>query len=492
VIMSFIDELWPRLRREGAYVAGRWIDAAGRATINVIDPANGSLVGRVPDLGCVEMHTAIEAAQAALPGWRSRLPQERADILRRLHDLMLANREPLAQLMTREQGKPLAEASGEIEYAASFVRWFAEEGPRAYGETIPSHLPKRKLFVQRDALGVVGLVTPWNFPSAMLTRKLAAALAAGCTAVAVPSRETPFSALALAVLGEEAGIPPGVFSVLTGSPDTLVGEICRHPGVRGLSFTGSTEVGRLLMEKCAPTIKRVSLELGGQAPFIVFADAALDSAVQSAVVAKFQTTGQDCLAANRIFVHHSIYEPFLDGFARDVAALRVGPGGDPDVEIGPLINEAALAKSEQHVADALAKGARLVVGGKRHKRGGLFFEPTVLADVAPGMKIMEEETFGPVAAVLPFFGERDVVEAANATDYGLVAYLFTRDLARAHRVADALEFGMVSVNAVKLTGPPIPFGGMKQSGLGREGSRHGIAEYTEIKYVCLSLEEEST
>jgi aspartate-semialdehyde dehydrogenase len=402
-------------------------------------------------------------------------------------ELILQHRDALAGLMTMEQGKPLADAAAEIDYAASFVRWFAEEANRLYGEVIPSHLPNRKMIVQRESLGVVGLVTPWNFPSAMLTRKAAAALAAGCTAIAVPSSKTPFSALALAALAEEAGFPPGVFSVVTGKSSEIVGELCANPAVRGLSFTGSTEVGRLLMAQCAPTIKRLSLELGGHAPVLIFPDVDVELAATAAVAAKFQTSGQDCLAANRIFVHRAIYEPVAQAISQAAAKIKVGDGFQPGVEMGPLINAETLAKSEEHVADALAKGARLLTGGHRLPQGGLFYAPTVLADVTSAMKIMDEETFGPVAAIVPFDEEREVVQTANRTEYGLIAYLFTNDLSRAHRVSDALDYGMVAINTHKITGAPIPFGGVKQSGLGREGSRHGTDQYTELKYICVAI-----
>jgi succinate-semialdehyde dehydrogenase len=475
------------LLRERAYVAGRWVDAASSARIAVRNPSTSEVIGHVPALGIDVMRHAIDAARDAFPGWSRLLPRQRGDRLMAWHDLMLENRPALAALMTLEQGKPLNDAAGEIDYAAGFVRWFAEEASRAYGDVIPSHLPDRKMFAQREPIGVVGLVTPWNFPAAMLTRKAAAALAAGCTAVAVPSSETPFSALALAALAEQAGIPPGVLSVLTGDARTLVGELCRDARVRGLSFTGSTEVGRLLMAQCAPTIKRLSLELGGHAPFLVFADADVDAAVDAAVAAKYQTSGQDCLAANRIFVAREIYEPFAQAFAAAARRLKVGDGFTPGVELGPLVNEATVAKSEAHVADALAKGARLLCGGRRVTPDGLFYEPTALADVTPAMRIMQEETFGPVAALVPFDAEDGVVAAANATEYGLVAYVYTKDLARAHRVGDALEYGMVAVNTMKLTGAPIPFGGVKQSGLGREGSRHGLDEYTALKYLCVAI-----
>lgn len=484
---SFPDSNWAALRRQQALVGGQWIESASGKTIPVTDPATGTAIGIVPSLDAGAMQAAIKGAKAALPAWRSLLPRQRAEYLLRWHALILQHRSELAALMTAEQGKPLADAAGEIDYAASFVLWFAEEASRVYGEIIPSHLPNSKMMMQREPLGVVGLVTPWNFPSAMLARKAAAALAAGCTVVSVPSIQTPYSALALAALAELAGLPPGVLSVLTGEPSELVGELCRNESVRGLSFTGSTEIGRLLYAKCAPTIKRIALELGGHAPFIVFPDAPVDEAAQAAVAAKFQTSGQDCLAANRIFVHRDVYEPFVETFSRAAAALRVGSGFEPDTELGPLMNSQAVAKCERQIADAVTKGARLVAGGHRLPAGDLFFAPTVLADVTPDMDIMQEETFGPVAAILPFRDEQEVIAAANDTEYGLVAYVFTRDVSRCHRMADSLEYGMVALNTMKLTGAPIPFGGVKQSGIGREGSRHAIDDFTVMKYLCLAI-----
>lgn len=473
----------PALRQQ-AYVNGRWIDAPERA--EVVDPANGAVIGSVPKLAAAQVRTAMEAAAAAFPEWRALLPRDRAERLMEWRRLMLARADELAMIMTREQGKPLRDARGEIEYGAEFVRWFAEEANRAYGDVIPSHLPGRKMLVQRGPVGVAALVTPWNFPSAMLTRKAAAALAAGCTVVAAPSMETPFSALALAALAEEAGFPPGVFSVLTGDPQTIVGELCSSNTVRAMSFTGSTEIGRLVMAQCANTVKRVSLELGGHAPFLVFPDVDVEAAAAAAVAAKFQTSGQDCLAANRIFVHRDIHDPFLEAFVRLTQDLVVGPGVDPATDIGPLVTEATLKKSLEHISDARAKGAHLLCGG-RTRRPGLFLDPAVLSGVTADMKIMREETFGPVAAILSFDDEEALVRAANDTDYGLVAYVFTRDLSRAHRIADALEFGMVAINTVKITGAPIPFGGVKQSGLGREGSRHGLDEFMDLKYVCIAV-----
>lgn len=476
---------WRAAVREAAYVDGRW--TADGDPITVVNPSSGATIGQIPSLSLTHVDQAIAAAERAQPGWAALLPRERGDILMRWHDLIVADTEVLAALMTAEQGKPFDDARGEIAYGASFIRWFAEEASRVYGEVIPSHLPDRKMLVQKEPLGVVALVTPWNFPSAMLTRKAAAALAAGCAAIAVPSLETPYSALALAALAEQAGIPAGIFSVLTGEPELVVGRLCDSEIVRGLSFTGSTAIGRRLLARCAPTIKRVSLELGGHAPFIVFPDVDIDAAAQAAVAAKFQTSGQDCLAANRIFVHDDIVAPFTEAFTAKAAALAVGDGFDRASELGPLINDRAVASVQRHVDDALAKGARLTLGGKPHPLGGRFFSPTVLADVSPEMAIMSEETFGPVAAIIGFSDEADVARVANATEYGLVAYVYTRDVSRAWRLSDALQYGMVAINTVRLTGAPIPFGGIKQSGLGREGSRHGIEEYLNQKYVCMGV-----
>jgi aspartate-semialdehyde dehydrogenase len=474
----------PRLFREFASIGGRWCSAHSGATIEVTDPATGETIGHVPDMGAAEARQAIAAAQGAFGAWRSRLPQERSRILRAWHDQITANRDDLAILMTIEQGKPLADALGEIDYAASFVEWFAEEAKRIDGEMPTSHLPNRSMSVRREAIGVTAAVTPWNFPAAMITRKAAAALAAGCTMVVRPASETPFSALALAELGERAGIPAGVLSVVTGAPEPIVGEFCTNPTVRAVSFTGSTEVGRKLLRQGADTIKRMSMELGGHAPFILFPDVDLEEGVEAAVAAKFQTAGQDCLAANRIFVHADIYEAFVERFATRTKALKVGNGFEAGVDIGPLMHERAISKCQHHVDDAVARGARVLAGGGRHDRGGLFYAPTVLADADESMAIFQEETFGPVAAIARFDAETEVIARANATEYGLAAYLHTRDHDRICRMTDALATGMVAVNCVKMTGHPIPFGGIKQSGLGREGGRHGIAEYTQLKYVC--------
>lgn len=483
------ESLADGLRREGllretAYVAGAWRAAASGATVTVTDPATGETIGSVPDMGVAETREAIDAAEAAFPAWSALLPQERSRHLRRWFDLIVTHRDDLAALMTLEQGKPLAEAKAEIDYAASFVEWFAEEAKRLDGEVVASHLPNRLMTVRREPVGVVACVTPWNFPAAMLTRKAAAALGCGCTVVARPAGETPFSALALAALAERAGIPPGVFSVVTGAAEAIVGELCGSPAVRAVSFTGSTEIGKRLLRQGADTVKRMAMELGGHAPFVVFPDVDVDLAAEAAVAAKFQTTGQDCLAANRIFVHEAIHDAFLARFAERVKALRVGNGFAPGVDVGPLMHDRAVAKCEAHVADALAKGGRLIVGGKRHALGGSFFEPTVIADATDHMAIFTEETFGPVAAVSRFATEAEVIRRANATRYGLVAYLYARDHDAIQRVSAGLRFGMVAVNCVKITGAPIPFGGVRESGLGREGGRHGFDEFTDLKYVC--------
>lgn len=476
-----------RLLREHAYMAGRWTRAPGGATIEVRDPANGLTLAFVASLGADETAAAIDAAARAFPAWSARLPQERSAILMRWHDLILAARDDLALLMTLEQGKPLAESLGEIDYAASFVGFYAEEAKRVTVEGVASPFADAETKVSRVPLGVVGLVTPWNFPSAMLTRKAAAALAAGCTAVAHPSSHTPLSALALAELSERAGLPAGVLNVVTGEASVIVGRLCEDARVRAMSFTGSTEIGRLIAAQSAPTVKRLVMELGGHAPLIVFSDSDLDRAVDIAVAAKFATSGQDCLAANRIFVQRAIYDDFVAAFAWKIQELKVGGGLEPGVAIGPLMHARAVEKCEAHVRDAVAKGARLVVGGTRHAAGPLFYAPTLLADVSDAAAIMREETFGPVAAVLPFDDEAEVVARANDTEYGLVVYLVTRDAARIARMTAALDYGMIAVNRVKITGAPVPFGGVKQSGLGREGSRHGLEAFTDVKYVCLDV-----
>lgn len=474
----------PRLLRELAYVDGKWIAGRDAATVAVDDPATGDVIARVASLDLAAVDMAINAARRAFSAWRDRLPQERSAILRRWFDLIIAAKDDLALIMTLEQGKPLKESRGEIDYAASFVEWYAEEAKRLNAESVTSHLSGAEMIVRREPLGVIGVVTPWNFPSAMLTRKAAAALAAGCTVVAHPSSETPLSALALAELGERAGLPAGVFNVLTGKASEIVGRMCEDARVRGMSFTGSTEIGRLIAAQCAPTVKRLVMELGGHAPLIVFDDANLAKAVQIAMDAKFATSGQDCLAANRIFVQRGIYDRFNALLAARIAELSVG-GGINDPDIGPLMHERAVAKIEEHVANAQSKGARCLAGGKRDERGPLFYQPTLLVDVPADAAIMHEETFGPVAAVTPFDTEDEVIARANDTEYGLVAYVVTESGRRQMRLGRTLEYGMVAINRVKITGAPIPFGGFKQSGLGREGSRHGIEAFTDLKYLCL-------
>ncbi|MCJ8054735.1 NAD-dependent succinate-semialdehyde dehydrogenase [Shinella curvata] len=475
----------PHLRRELSYVGGRWIAGREGASFEVKDPASNATLAWIASLDAGQTADAITAASGAFPVWRDMLPQQRGAILRKWHGLMLEHRDDLALLMTLEQGKPLAESRGEIDYAASFIEWYAEEGKRLNVESVTSHLPGAEMIARREALGVVGIVTPWNFPSAMITRKAAAALAAGCTVVAHPSSETPLSALALAELGERAGLPAGVFNVVTGDAATIVGCMNADARVRAMSFTGSTEIGKLIAAQCAPTMKRLVMELGGHAPLIVFADADIDKAADIAVNAKFATSGQDCLAANRIYVERPILAAFTKAFKARIEALKVGAGLEAGVEIGPLMHERAISKVEEQVADALEHGAKLLTGGKRHKAGPLFFEPTLLSDVSDNARIMREETFGPVAAVTAFDSEAEVVTRANDTEYGLVAYVVTENGARQMRLARALEYGMVAINRVKITGGPIPFGGWKQSGLGREGSRHGMEAFTELKYLCI-------
>ena len=475
------------LFRQQAYVDGVWVDADQGKTLAVTDPATGEVIGQVPDLGTAETRRAIAAAETAWPAWRALTAADRGQRLKRWHDLMLAHQEDLAQLMTAEQGKPLAEARGEIAYAASFLDWFAEEGRRVYGDLIPPHQADKRILVLKQPIGVCAAITPWNFPSAMLTRKAGAALAAGCTLVARPASETPFSALALAVLAERAGIPAGVFNVITGDPEPIGAELTGNPVVRKLSFTGSTTVGKLLMRQCADTLKKLSLELGGNAPFIVFDDADLEAAVEGAIQSKYRNTGQTCVCANRFLVQDGIHAAFAARLAERASHLKVGPGREPGVVQGPLINEEAVAKVEAHIADALAKGACLLTGGARHALGGTFFQPTVLADLSPEMRVAREETFGPVAPLFRFTTEAEAIALANATEFGLAAYFYTRDLARAWRVSEALEYGMVGVNSGLVSTAIAPFGGVKQSGLGREGSRYGIEEYLEIIYVCVEV-----
>jgi succinate-semialdehyde dehydrogenase / glutarate-semialdehyde dehydrogenase len=475
----------PALFCQQCLVDGRWIDADDGATLQVHNPADGALLGTVPDLGGGETRRAIEAADAAWPAWRTRTASDRARILRRWFELIVQHQEDLAVLMTSEQGKPLAEARGEVLYAASFVEWFAEEGRRIYGDTIPGHQPDKRIIVLKEPVGVCAAITPWNFPLAMITRKAGPALAAGCTMVLKPAGQTPYSALALAVLALEAGVPPGVFSVLTGSASKIGAELTGNPLVRKLSFTGSTEVGSKLAAQCAPTLKKLSLELGGNAPFIVFDDADLDAAVAGAIASKYRNSGQTCVCANRLLVQDGIYDAFAAKLAAAVGGLKVGNGLEEGVTQGPLIDIKAVEKVEQHIANAVAAGARVVVGGGRHALGGSFFEPTVLADVTPAMQLAREETFGPVAPLFRFSEEAEAVRMANDTEFGLAAYFYAGGLKRVWRVAEALEYGIVGINTGIISTEVAPFGGMKSSGLGREGSKYGIEEYLEIKYLCL-------
>ena len=476
----------PDLLKTEAFVAGRWLAASETgATVAVTDPASGEVLAALPDCGVAETRTAIEAARDAWPAWRALPAKERAAILKRWRDLMMAAQDDLALIMTREQGKPLTEARGEIAYAASFLEWFAEESKRVYGDTIPHHLPGRRILVVKEPIGVTAAITPWNFPSAMITRKAGPALAAGCPMVIKPAEATPLSALAMAVLAERAGVPAGVLSVVTGDARTIGGELTANPIVRKLSFTGSTEVGKLLMRQCADTMKKLSLELGGNAPFIVFDDADLDAAVAGAMASKYRNAGQTCVCANRLIVHAGVYEAFVDKLAAAAATLKVAPGTEADAQQGPLIDPQAVAKVEAHIADAVTRGGRVVTGGRRHALGGTFFEPTVIADATPDMLCAGEETFGPVAPVFKVADEAEAIALANATEFGLAAYFYTRDIGRVYRVAEALEYGIVGINEGIISTEVAPFGGMKESGIGREGSKYGIDEYLELKYLCL-------
>ncbi len=474
------------LLKQDSYINGRWEAAAGRRRFAVTDPASGKRLAEVADLGVEETRKAIDAAGAALPAWRAKTAKERAIVLRRWFDLMIANTEDLARLLTAEQGKPLAEARGEIAYGASFIEWFAEEGKRLYGDVIPTVAADRRLLTLRQPIGVCAAITPWNFPNAMITRKVGPALAAGCTVVLKPAEATPLSALALAELGERAGLPAGVFNVVTGLDAAAIGlEMCTNRAVRKVSFTGSTEVGRILLRQSADTVKKLSLELGGNAPFIVFDDADIDAAVEGAIVSKYRNAGQTCVCANRIYVQDAVYDAFASKLAAKVGEMRVGIGTEEGVTIGPLIEDAALAKVREHVADARGKGARVLVGGEPHALGGLFFQPTVLTEVTGEMRIAAEETFGPVAPLFRFKTEAEVIDMANDTEFGLASYFYSRDIGRVFRVAEAIETGMVCVNSGLLSNEVVPFGGIKQSGLGREGGRQGIEDYVETKYLCL-------
>jgi succinate-semialdehyde dehydrogenase / glutarate-semialdehyde dehydrogenase len=475
----------PKLLRQKCYIDGQWVHADGGATIKVTNPVDSSQLGTIPKGGTMETRRAIEAANKAYPAWRAKTAKERATVLRKWYDLMIQHKEDLARIMTAEQGKPLSESRGEIVYGASFVEWFAEEGKRVYGDVIPQPLPGRRIVVTKEPVGVVGAITPWNFPNAMITRKCAPALAAGCTIICKPATETPYSALALAELAERAGVPKGVFNVVTGSAREIGAELTSNPIVRKITFTGSTEIGKKLIEQCAATVKKMSMELGGHAPFIVFDDADLDAAVEGAMQSKFRNMGQTCVCANRIFAQDGVYDEFVSRLSQAVSGLKVGNGMEDGVMQGPLINAAAVDKVEEHVSDAKEKGARIVVGGKRHSLGGSFYQPTVLADVKPGMKIMKEETFGPVAPIIRFKDEGEVVRMANDTEFGLASYFYTRDIGRAWRVAEALEYGIVGLNVGIISTEVAPFGGMKESGLGREGSKYGIDDFLEVKYVCM-------
>ncbi|GAA4533419.1 NADP-dependent succinate-semialdehyde dehydrogenase [Chelativorans composti] len=475
----------PTLFRQAALVGERWIEANATNGIAVTNPATGEVIGYVPKLGVEETREAIRAAEVAQKAWAARTAKERSDILRRWFELMIANKEDLGKILTLEQGKPLPEAMGEIAYGASFIEWFAEEARRVYGDLIPAHRTDARIMVLKQPIGVVAAITPWNFPNAMITRKAGPALAAGCAMVLKPASQTPFSAIALAVLAERAGLPLGLFSVVTGSAREIGGELTANPVIRKLTFTGSTEVGAELYRQCAPTIKKLGLELGGNAPFIVFDDADLDAAVQGALIAKFRNNGQTCVCANRIYVQDGVYDAFAEKLVKAVAGLKTGNGFEEGVVLGPLIDDAAVAKVEEHISDAVAKGAKVALGGKRHALGGCFFEATVLTGVTPEMAVAREETFGPVAPLFRFKDEADVIAQANDTEFGLASYFYARDLARVWRVAEALEYGMVGVNTGLISTAEAPFGGIKLSGLGREGSRYGIDDFTEMKYVCL-------
>ena len=473
------------LLKQLCYVDGRWVAADDGAATEVKNKATGAVLGTVPRCGAAETRRAIAAAKAAFPAWAARPAKERGKILRRLADLMVANTEDLGRLMTAEQGKPLAEAKGEVGYAASFYEWFGEEGRRVYGDLIPSPQPDKRLFAMRQPVGVVGAITPWNFPAAMITRKAGAALAAGCTIVIKPAESTPFSALAQAELAARAGVPPGVFNVITGKASAVGGELTSNPTVAKITFTGSTEIGKLLMQQCASTVKKVSLELGGNAPFIVFDDADLDAAIAGAIASKYRNTGQTCVCANRLLVQAGIYDAFVTKLIEATKKLRVGDGLAGPTEQGPLIDDNAVLKVEEHIADAMAKGAKLVLGGKRHALDQTFFEPTILTNVTPAMKVAREETFGPVAPIFRFETEADALRMANDTEFGLAAYFYTRDISRAWRVAEGLEYGIVGLNTGIISTEEAPFGGWKESGTGREGSKYGILDFTELKYLCM-------
>ncbi|WP_423358314.1 NADP-dependent succinate-semialdehyde dehydrogenase [Pseudomonas citronellolis] len=478
----------PSLFRQQAYIDGAWVDADNGQTVKVNNPATNEIIGSVPKMGAAETRRAIEAADRALPAWRALTAKDRANKLRRWFELMIEHQDDLGRLLTQEQGKPLAEAKGEIAYAASFFEWFGEEAKRVYGDMIPGHQPDKRLMVIKQPIGVTAAITPWNFPSAMITRKAGPALAAGCTMVLKPASQTPYSALALAELAERAGIPKGVFSVVTGSAGEVGGELTGNPIVRKLSFTGSTEIGRQLMAECAQDIKKVSLELGGNAPFIVFDDADLDAAVDGALISKYRNNGQTCVCANRLYIQDGVYDAFVEKLKAAVAKLNIGNGLENGVTTGPLIDSKAVAKVQEHIADAVGKGAKVVAGGKPHALGGTFFEPTILVDVPNDAAVAKEETFGPLAPLFRFKDEAEVIAMANDTEFGLASYFYARDLGRVFRVAEALEYGMVGINTGLISNEVAPFGGIKASGLGREGSRYGIEDYLEIKYLCLNIQ----
>jgi succinate-semialdehyde dehydrogenase / glutarate-semialdehyde dehydrogenase len=474
-----------KLFRQACYIDGGWIDTSAQGSLDVDNPATGEVIGRVPRLGRAETRSAIDAAARAFPAWRKKTAKERAAVMRRWFDLMLANQEDLARLMTMEQGKPIAESRGEVAYAASFLEWFGEEAKRIYGDTIPAPWADKRVVVIKEPIGVVACITPWNFPLAMITRKAGPAIGAGCTVVLKPASQTPFSALALAELAERAGVPAGVFNVITGAASEIGAELTSNTIVRKVSFTGSTEVGKQLMAQSATTVKKLSLELGGNAPFIVFDDADLDAAVEGAIQSKYRNTGQTCVCANRLLVQDVVYDAFAVKLADAVKKLKPGPGMDAGATQGPLIDDRAVEKVESHIADATSKGARVLVGGKRHALGGRFFEPTILVDVTPAMAVAREETFGPVAPLFRFSTEADAVALANDTEFGLAAYFYGRDIGRIWRVAEALEYGIVGINTGIISTEVAPFGGVKESGLGREGSKYGLEEFLEVKYLCL-------
>lgn len=486
-LLSAVELEDQALFRQNCYINGLWCAADNANSLEVTDPSNGAVIGTVPQMGSAEARRAIAAANVALSGWRALAAKERSGIVHRWYELMLANEKDLAMLMTREQGKPLAESRAEIAYAASFLQWFSEEAKRVYGETIPGHQIDKRIIVTKEPIGVCAAITPWNFPSAMITRKAGPALAAGCTMVLKPATATPFSALALAELAERAGVPAGVFNVITGSASSIGGEMTSNPLVRKVTFTGSTEIGKVLLRQCAETVKKTSMELGGNAPFIVFDDADLDAAVEGVISSKYRNAGQTCVCANRLLVQHGIYDEFATRLAARVAQLKVGDGREPGVTLGPLIDPKAVAKTQEHVDDAVAKGARVILGGKPHPLGPCYFEPTVLINATPDMKVAREETFGPVAALFRFHEDSEAIAMANDTEFGLASYFFSRDISRVWRVAEGLEYGIVGINTGLISTEVAPFGGVKESGLGREGSHYGIEDYLELKYICMSI-----